>query len=173
MKPEFIPTQFTEESGECKICDARKEWERLLSEESDLLFAYGVTLYTSSPSSSLVEAYLRLLQSLGDALADYRTCFAQNLALYFTVQVPGRLRKEPGFLGACDEYRDRALASLQGFEQAFETFQQVSDPEQIERIATTHSAAIEAARSFWSEIDVWTKERYKTASNVFGTKQGA
>lgn len=183
MNPEFIPSQFSESGGECKICDARMEFEQSLTTESNLLLSLGTggepslnRLATLSPT--LLQAYLQLWSSLGDALSDYRVCFAQNLALYFTAERFGRLRKVPELVGACDEYRQRALASLAEFDQAFDKFKALSGSEQpkdlelpIALLLAVHDATMRTARAFWEQIDIWTQARNKTARSLFGKSE--
>lgn len=174
MKTEFIPAQFTESDGECTICDARKELERSLGEESDHLLRLGTDLMFGTEQGckgvstpAVFEAYLRLCVALGDAVADYRVCFAQNLALFFTAERHGRLRKVPEFLGACDEYRERALASLADFDSAFEVFKDLAKSMDVDELECLHTQTLNHARSFWQQIERWSEERYKTARSLF------
>ncbi len=176
MKSEFIPSQFKESDGECKICDARKELELSLAAESNLLVQIGSKGMTASP---LLDAHMKMWPIFASAVSDYRVCFAQNLALYFTAERHGRLRKVPEFLGACDEYRKRALESLSQFDSAFQEFKTVSQSAQqaqdlqdaIAQLVTAHGATMSSAQAFWDQIDIWTEARNKTARNLFGKSE--
>ncbi len=173
MKSEFIPSQFKESDGECKICDARKEFEASLAAESNQLLQIGSYGMATSVQR---DAYLKMWPFFISAVSDYRVCFAQNLALYFTVERHGRLRKTPEFLGACDEYKQRALESLSQFDSAFQEFKTVSQSSQqpqdlqdaIDLLVKAHNATMSSAEAFWAQIDVWTEARNKTARNLFG-----
>lgn len=171
MKAEFIPKPFEENGGECKVCDTRLAFEESLKSESDFLLWLG---QEAAGSPELVPVYLKLWPAFADAMSDYRVCFSQNLALYFTAERYGRLRRVPDFLAACDAYKQRALASFDEYNAAVTEFQVASQRcqdhklhEQVAQLVSLHEQTKAKAQAFWEQIEIWTQSRYQAAAVRF------
>lgn len=166
----FIPKAFPEEEDSCPVCLAKASMEAAFHKEATAIQnLLSKACSGHSTFSADAQTLLDLMQKFFEMHSDFRVSLAINLGIWFSAERYGRAKKVVELLMACDEYRDRAVQSLEALDTAIETFSgQLTDAQKIEYrdLFTVHKEALETARSFWAEIDKWNNRRRDEAFSV-------
>lgn len=170
----FIPVAFTGEEDTCPVCIARVKLEASLQSTAEALNKLGVGCFSVSLSSETAAVMMQLLGNWQALLADYRVAFSLNLAIWFSAERHGRVKKVPDLLLAYDEYRTRLLSELAAYKAAHGHLLASMSKHQaketvrgaLEAYSRQHDELVLSFAGFFAEVDKWTDKRREDAFSV-------
>ncbi len=163
----FIPLAFTGENDECPVCVARLQFEAAAEVSVAVTKLAHDQLTAGGADASVLLAWKAIPELFQAMMADYRVSFAVNLAIWFSAERFGRVKKVPDLILAYAEYREQSGNSLRALKQAYEAFAAASAGfREAEAIKASHDDLINAAELFWTEVDKWTKKRHEDAFSL-------
>jgi|JI8StandDraft_1071087.scaffolds.fasta_scaffold08972_5 hypothetical protein len=170
----FIPVAFTGEEDTCPVCIARVKLEASLQSTAEALNKLGVSCFSVSLSGETAASMMQLLGNWQGLLADYRVAFSLNLAIWFSAERHGRVKKVPDLLLAYDEYRSRLLNELAAYKAAHGQLLASMSKEPakesvqtaLEAFSRLHDELTVSFDDFFAEVDKWTDKRRDDAFSV-------
>ncbi len=127
-----------------------------------------------------MEALLQTIGAFHDMVLSYRQCFLLNLAVYYTVEVPGHERKATDFILAFDECRQHVRQSHRIMRNRFKrlmiselgAFRTIPDRAEFRDARKNLQHAEQnmemVAKKFWKAVDAWASERRQKAFDPLG-----
>ncbi len=167
----FIPKAFSDEEDACPVCIARTQLESALEVERKTLDQFKLALANSALTTELRLLQSTVAQSFSGMLCDYRVAFALNLAIWFSAERYGRVKKVPDLLLAYDEYRKQSEASVETYKGHLAVFQSaltssIIDQAILSALQSSHEALKTAIGVFFHEVNNWTEKRREEAFKI-------
>ncbi|MBC7997387.1 MAG: hypothetical protein IAF58_05570 [Leptolyngbya sp.] len=163
----FIPKAFPEEEDSCPVCLAKLSLETAFKAEENSLRLLIEEMCSNGSASC--KSVLDLSQKFYEMHSDFRVSLAVNLGIWFSAERYGRAKKVIELLLACDEYKDKALKSLEDLDVCVEQLKLIfsgKEQENWSNLFIAHDQVMEAAAVFWREIEIWNTRRRDEAFSV-------